>query len=187
MRKNYLPGILILAVFSLGLSSGPDESNRITDLWSNSDSFKEVEPLDFSNIVSAGAFQNKDGTRLQVCLSNAEFDITQMSSDLIVPITDKSQFIAVIKFNNAREEIVPGIYSPTAGYGKPFWAFAEVKLHKGEKGVVLSLGVNEGTAVITEKTADRVKGTFDMRAVTKTGKNSEIAGTFDVTLTTSRW
>jgi len=52
---------------------------------------------------------------------------------------------------------------------------------------MVSLGVNEGTAVITEKTADHIKGTFDLRSVTKSSKKAELTGTFDCPLTTSKW
>ena len=187
MNKRKLLGSLLIIFLVMGLIYAVEEGNVITAMSSNSNSFLAVQPLDFSSILSAGAFQSKDGTKLQVCLSNADFDITQMSNDYVIPITEKSQFIAVIKFSNARQENIAGTYNANAGYGKPFWGYAEIKLYNGDKGVMVSLGVNEGTAVITEKTADHIKGTFDLRSVTKSGKNAELTGTFDCPLTTSKW
>jgi hypothetical protein len=180
--------ILCLAnlLFWSGLVMAGDcpEGNKITQLKSNSSSFKAVEPLDFSKINSAGAYLSKNGTKVKVCLSNGNFKIAQMANDFVLPIKKKNEFIAVINFTNANKPIVPGKYSGAAGYGKPFWAFAEVKLYKGEKGVVLSLGTVEGTATIVRMTEESMCGHFDLK--NKKG-DSAISGEFNLKIEKSRW
>ena len=150
-------------------------------------SYKAVAPLDYSVIRSAGAMSRKEGKKLEVLLSNGDFTIQQMSGSFVVPIKKKSEFIMVIQFSNGPDKVVAGTYSPQAGYGKPFWVFAEVKLHKGEKGVIVSLGVREGTAEIVEISDERVCGTFDLRSKTGSARPSIIKGTFNVKLEKSRW
>lgn len=183
-------GVIVAVSLLVGLSMGASGecpgTNVITAMMSGMASFLEVSPLDFSTIRSSGALSTRNGTRIQVCLSNANFTIEQMSSDYLVPITSGDQFIAVIKFTNGREPVVAGEYSAAAGYGKPFWAYAEVKLYNGEKGVIVSLGVQEGTAVIQELTEDRICGTFNLKTKAGNPKPAEISGEFNVQLEHSR-
>ena len=175
---------LLLLVLNIGLEGDCPKDNKITKMTSSMDSFKAVQPLDFSKIVSTGALSNKAGTKVQVCLSNSNFTIPQMASDFVVPIKEKKQFIAVINFSNGSKPVSAGKYSPAAGYRKPFWVTAEVKVHKGEKNTIVSLGVVEGTAQIDEITADRICGSFDLK--NKKG-DSGISGQFNVKLEKSRW
>ena len=86
-----------------------------------------------------------------------------------------------------QDKIVEGDYSPESGYGKPFWVYAEVKVHKGEKGVVASLGIGEGSAKIIKITQDRVCGTFDLKSKTGSSLKSEIKGTFNLPYEIARW
>ncbi len=163
------------------------KGNIITKMSSTMESFKAVQPLNFSKIQSAGAMANKASTKIQVCLSNANFTINKMVNDFVLPIQSKDQFIVAIKFSNGKEKVVPGTYHPSAGYGKPFWVFAEIKLYKGEKGTIISLGVREGTATITELTASRICGTFDLKTKAGSGTQAAVAGTFNCKLESSRW
>lgn len=186
MKKTILLTMLtlLLFVFNIGLEGDCPKANKITKMISGMDSFKAVQPLDFSKIVSAGALANKAGTKVQVCLSNSNFTIPQLASDFVVPIKEKNQFIAVINFSNGSKPLSAGKYSPAAGYGKPFWVTAEVKVHKGEKNVILSLGVVEGTAQIVEITGDRICGSFNLK--NKKG-DSGISGEFNMKLEKSSW
>lgn len=172
-----------------GMVSSQDcpNENKIIKMMSDMESYKAVGTLDFSNIVSAGAMKRKDGTKVQVCLSNVDFTIKKMANDLVLPIKTKDQFIAAIKFSNGSNEVVPGTYSAESGYGKPFWVHAEVKLFKEPKGVIVSLGVREGTATITKMTADSICGTFDLKTKADTRIQGAISGTFNCKLETSRW
>ncbi|MBN2400184.1 MAG: hypothetical protein JXI33_07570 [Candidatus Aminicenantes bacterium] len=160
------------------------KANKITKMTSSIASFRAVQPLDFSKITSAGALADKAGTKLQVCLSNGIFGTEQMANSFVVPIKKKSEFIAVLNFSNARQPITVGKYSPAAGYGKPFWVTAEVKVYNGDKGVIVSLGVVEGTAEILEMNETTLCGTFNVK--NKKG-DSAIAGEFNVKLERSRW
>lgn len=186
MRKTILLTVLTLVFFfcGTGLDAGCPRANKITKMISGMESFKAVQPLDFSKIVSGGALSNKAGTKLQVCLSNGTFKTAQMAGSFVVPIKKKSEFIVVLNFSNARKPITAGKYSASAGYGKPYWVTAEVKVHKGEKGVIVSFGVVEGTAEIVEITETNVCGTFSLK--NKKG-DSAIAGEFNVKLEKSRW
>jgi len=189
MRKTILMVLLTFVLFLFTGSAGEDcpKGNVITKMDSGSSSFKAVQPLDFSTIKSAGAMLNKAGTKLSVSLSNADFPISKLSNDFILPIKSKDQFIAEIEFANGKDKIVPGTYKASSGYGKPFWSYAEIKLHKGEKGVIVSLGVREGTATIIKMTDTMICGKFDLR--TKTGSNVKgiLSGEFNCPLKKSRW
>ena len=176
--------IVLFFVSGLGLEAQCPKDNQITKLTSNMEAFKAVQPLVFSKVVSAGAYAKKDGTKLQVCMSNADFPIDKMANDFVVPITEKSQWIAVLNFSNARNPIVAGKYTAAAGYGKPFWVYAEVKVNYGEKNTIVSLGVVEGTAEIVEITDTHVCGTFNLK---NAKGDSSISGHFNMKLEKSRW
>jgi hypothetical protein len=178
---------IILFFFAAAVGAGEDcpKNNEITKMTSTMDSFKAVQPLDFSNIKSSGAMLSKDGKKLEVTLSNGEFSTLRMSGSFVVPINKKDQFIASIRFSNGKDKIVPGAYSAASGYGKPFWVYAEVKLYKEPKGVIVSLGVREGTAKIIKMTKDSVCGVFDLKA--KKAGAGAISGQFNVKMETSRW
>jgi len=188
MRKLMVSLVLVFALVVMGMA-GDDcpKVNKINSMESTMQSFKDVSPLDFSTIKSAGAMSKKQGTRLEVYLSNGTFTTKQMSSSFVVPIKKKDEFIAVIHFSNGKEKIVPGTYNGSSGYGKPFWAYAEVKLFKGEKGTIVSLGIREGTAVITKLTDNMVCGTFDLKSKTGSKSKGAISGTFNVKLEKSKW
>lgn len=161
------------------------KTNKLTTLISSMDSFKAVAPLDISTIKSGGALLKKDGTKMDVVLSNGDFPTVQMASSFVVPIKEKQHFIASLTFSNAKQKIVPGTYSAASGYGKPFWVLAEVKLFKPPKNVIVSLSVREGTAKIIQMTEDRVCGVFHLKS--KKPGLGEISGQFNVKLETSRW
>jgi lambda repressor-like predicted transcriptional regulator len=163
--------------------------NKIEKMTTTMSSVVAVSPLDFSKINSAGAKMKKDGSKLYVCLSNMNgLTISQLANDFVLPIKKKDEFIAQIVFSMGKQnKIIEGDYSPQAGYGKPFWVFAEVKVHKGEKGAVVSLGIREGIAKIIEITKDRVCGTFDLKSKTGSGLKSEIKGTFNLKYEIARW
>ncbi|MFC2141267.1 hypothetical protein ACFLQP_03115 [Acidobacteriota bacterium] len=189
MKRLLLIVFLMLVFVSFVNPAGEDcpKTNVITKMVSSNNSFKAVQPLDFSKIVSGGAMLSKDGKKVAVCLSNANFTTAQMSNIFVLPIKKKEEFIAVIRFSNGPDKIVPGTYSPASGYGKPFWVYAEVALHKGEKGVIASLGVREGTATIIKMTEDMICGKFHLKPKTGSSVIGEIAGQFNVKLEKARW
>lgn len=178
---------LILAGFGGITAEECPKANIIKKMSSDMASYKAVLPLDYSRIKSSGAMMKKDGTGVEVCLSNGDFTTLQMSSSLVVPIKKKNEFIAVINFTNGKDKVMPGTYSPAAGFRKPFWVIAEVKLYQGDKGVIVSLGVREGTATIVEITEDRICGRFDLRTKAGAAVQGEITGEFNVKLQTSKW
>jgi hypothetical protein len=189
MKRSLLIVFLMLVLVSLVTPAGEDcpKANVITKMISSNNSFKAVQPLDFSKIVSGGAMLSKNGEKVAVCLSNANFTTAQMSNSFVLPIKKKEEFIAVIRFSNGKDTIVPGTYSPASGYGKPFRVYAEVALHKGEKGVIASLGVREGTATIIKMTDDMICGKFHLKPKSGSSVIGEIAGEFNVKLEKSRW
>ena len=180
-----LTTVILFFFFSVSkLDAVCPKANKIAKMTSAMASYKAVQPLDFSKITSAGALADKAGTKLKVCLSNGTFGTEQMANSFVVPIKKKSEFIAVLNFSNARQPITAGKYSPAAGYGKPFWVTAEVKVYNGDKGVIVSLGVVEGTAEILEMTETTICGTFNVK--NKKG-DAAMAGEFNVKLEKSRW
>lgn len=179
--------VFVFVFFTTGVGEDCPRGNSITKMDSGNNSYKAVQPLDFSAVKAAGAMINKAETKVSVCLSNANFSISKMANDFILPITTKDQFIAVVKFNNGKDKIVPGTYSASSGYGKPFWAYAEIKLHKGEKGVIVSLGVREGTATIIKMTDNMICGTFNLRTKTGSSVVGVLTGEFNCKMEKSRW
>ena len=170
------------------LAAGCPRKNKLTKMDSGMTSFKDVAPLDFSKINSAGALINKAGNKLTVSLSNGtDFSNAQLANDFVLPIKDKKIFIADIEFRNNKEPIVAGSYSGASTFGKPFWGFAEVKVHNGEKGTVVDLGIREGTATIINLTEDWVCGTLNLRTKADSKIQSVIAGEFNVKLERSKW
>ena len=184
--------LLIISIFlMIGHSTQAAEcpkENKLTKMDSGMVSFQDVSPLDFSKINSAGALIDKAGKKLTVSLSNGiDLSTAQLANDYVLPIKDKKIFIVDIEFRNNKDPIVAGSYSGASTFGKPFWGFAEVKVHKGEKGVVVILGIKEGTATIIKLTADSVCGTFSLRTKTDSKIQSVISGEFNVKLEKSKW
>lgn len=185
--KVFCLSFLLLFAISISGENCP-EKNAIKKMSTNMDSFKAVSPLDHSTIRSVGAQLNKKGTKLTVSLSNMkDISIKKLANDFVLPITKKDQFILDIEFRNANNEIIAGTYSGSSGYGKPFWAFAEVKLHRGEKGVIVSLGIRQGEAIITKMTDKIVCGKFNLKSKTGSNQNSILSGEFNVNLERSVW
>jgi len=163
------------------------ENSAITEMISSSSTVKAMEPFDFAMIKSGGALLKENGTKLGVYLSNGDFTIKQMSSSFLVPVKEKGIFITAINFTNARKAIETGTYSAAAGYGKPFWVTAEIKVAREEKGAIVSLGVREGTATIIKITETSICGTFDLKLKKKDAITNAISGQFNVPLEKSRW
>jgi hypothetical protein len=190
MKKIFFAPLMVILFVGVNVYGGdcPAE-NKIEKMTTTMSSFVAVSPLDFSKINSAGAKMKKDGSKLYVCLSNMKgLTISQLANDFVLPIKSKDEFIAQIVFSMGKQDkIVAGDYSPKAGYGKPFWVFAEVKVHKGEKGAVVSLGIREGSAKIIQITKDRVCGTFHLKSKTGSRLKSEIKGTFNLKYKIARW
>jgi hypothetical protein len=189
MRRGILVvGMLGVLVWTLPVTAGdcPD-GNVLSAMETAMESVQKVSPLDFSSVVSAGAQLKKDRTKIRVCLSNGELSIAEMANDYVLPLTDTSQFIAVVSFTNGGEPVTEGEYSAASGYGKPFWAFAEIRVKVGEKGTTVSLGVAQGTATITKLSEDRVCGSFDLRTTDDASFPGVITGEFSCPLEVSRW
>jgi len=190
MKKIFLAALMVILFFGVSVySEDCPLENKIEKMITTMSSFAAVSPLDFSKINSAGARMKKDGTKMSVCLSNIKgLTINQLANDFVLPIKSKDEFIAQIVFSMGKKnKIVAGDYSPKAGYGKPFWVFAEVKVHKGEKGAVVSLGIREGSAKIIKITQDRVCGTFNLKSKPGSSLKSEISGTFNLKYEIARW
>ena len=168
------------------LESLNPEDNVIKEMTSDMASYKEAMPFNYSKINSAGALSQKQGKKISVCLSNGNFKLNQMTSNFVVPIKQKGEFILVLNFSNGQDKVIPGEYNPASGYGKPFWVNAEVKVQKGEKGVIVSLGVREGTATITKLTDDTICGTFDLKTKADSSMKGAVSGQFNVPLEISK-
>jgi hypothetical protein len=190
MKKIFFAAVMVILFFVVSVY-GEDcpLENKIEKMNTTMSSFAAVSPLDFSKINSAGARMKKDGSKLSVCLSNIKgLTISQLANDFVLPIKSRNEFIAQIVFSMGnKNKIVAGDYSPKAGYGKPFWVFAEVKVHKGEKGAVVSLGIREGSARIIKITQDRVCGIFNLKSKPGSRLKSEIKGTFNLKYKIARW
>jgi hypothetical protein len=110
-----------------------------------------------------------------------------MANSFVLPLTKKGQFILQLNFSNGADAVKPGTYNPDAGYGKPFWVSAEVKVMVGAKGTIAMLGARTGTAEIIKMSETMVCGRFHLQAKVGEIVNSEVAGEFNVKLEKSRY
>jgi hypothetical protein len=184
-----LPIVLISMLFQAG-AAAPEcpKVNVLKDVVCDMPSFKEVSPLVFSSIRSAKAWLSRGGKKLEVLLSNGDFSAEQMANSYVLPLKKKSEFILVVTFLNADKPVVEGDYSPAAGYGKPFWSYAEIRVLSGPQGTNVSFGAGEGSARILSMKNGRVCGTF---ALTRKNALDEIAasviGEFNVEMAVSKY
>jgi len=187
--KRILP-LVVLAMSFPAQAATQDcpKQNVIKSVVCDMPSFKEVSPLDFSSIRSAKAWLSRGGKKLNVLLSNGDFSAGAMANDYVLPLKTKTEFILVITFLNGDKPIVEGEYSPAAGFGKPFWVFAEIRVLVGPKGTNVSFGVKEGTARLLSLKNGRACGTFAL-----TGKNAKneisasVVGEFNVEMEVSKF
>ena len=163
------------------------KGNAITKMTSAMQAFKDAQPLDFSSLKAGGALLSKDGRQLQVCLANEVFPVADMAISFVLPLNKKGQFILQLNFYNGVPAVTTGKYDPASGYGKPFWVTAEVKVMVGEKGTIVMLGVNEGTAEIIAINDATVCGRFRLKTKAEYPLAAEVAGEFSVKLEKSRW
>ena len=173
--------------FSLILPANPPAGNIIKVLSClDNPSLQEVSPLDLSKIVSAGALSSQGGKQVDVFLSNGVFTVKQMANEYVLPLKNKKEFILVLTFLNPPNPVVDGEYSPKAGYGKPLWCYAVVRVLSGPQGTNASFMVNEGKAVLTGIKAGKISGTFQMTRKNGDKVVAEATGTFDVPLTVEK-
>lgn len=156
-------------------------------LCTDASPFQEVSPLVFGQIRSAGAMRSKDGKKVEIFLSNGNFSVEQMSNGYVLPLKNKKEFILVITFLNGSNPVAAGTYSPSAGYGKPFWSFAEVRVLSGPQGTNVSFGVREGSARIIEVKPDRICGTFQMQRKHLGQVAAAVSGRFATQLQESKY
>lgn len=180
---------VLAAGFGLALVAPPaaPTDNAVTALTClDNPSFQEVQPLDFSKIVSAGALSSRGGQKIEVYLSNGSFTVAQMANEYVLPLKNKSEFILVVTFLNANQPVVDGTYSPKAGFGKPFWCYAAVRVLSGPKGTNASFSVNDGQAVLAGVKTGRISGTFDLFRKNGAAVAAQAAGRFNVPLTVEK-
>jgi hypothetical protein len=188
--NKILPLVLLSMLFQAqaAISECPKVNVLKNVVCTDMPSFKEVSPLVFSSIRSAQAMLSRGGKKLEVLLSNGDFSAEQMANSYVLPLKKKSEFILVVTFLNADKPVVEGDYSPAAGYGKPFWSYAEIRVLSGPKGTNVSFGVSEGSARILSIKNGRVCGTF---ALTRKNALNEIAasviGEFNVEMEVSKY
>jgi hypothetical protein len=186
--KKLLIALLCVLLVPVYVSAAAPKGNSIKTLTcSDMKSFQEVSPLDFGTIRSAGAQRSKDGKKIEVYLSNGNFTVESMSSDMVLPLKNKKDFILVVTFMNGANPVVDGTYSPKAGYGKPFWSFVALRVLSGPKGTTLSFGSTEGKSTISGISSGKISGTFQLQRKNGAKVVAEASGTFNVPLTTSKY
>ncbi|MCX6559507.1 MAG: hypothetical protein NTZ26_03235 [Candidatus Aminicenantes bacterium] len=184
-RLSWLLAGMLLTLFSTAADCPP--GNVITKMTSSMQAFKDALPLDYASLKTGGAQLSKNGKELHVCLANEVFPIAAMANSFVLPLTQKGQFILQLNFSNGADAVKPGPYNPDAGYGKPFWVSAEVKVMVGTKGTIAMLGARTGTAEIIKMSETMVCGRFHLQAKAGEIVNSEVAGEFNVKLEKARY
>jgi len=152
--------------------------STVSAITSTDPEFKAAGPLALATIRSAKALAKEGGNRLTVFLSNGVFTAAQMDNDMVLPIKKRGEAVVVLKFMNGSNKIAVGDYKPTAGWGKPFFVWADVMvLGSKPAGAVITFVAggsgDKGTATIVEMTDKQVCGTFDI-----TGGLGRVAGSF---------
>lgn len=179
MNHSQRSAILSLAALVLfcGFSQGADcpSADKIEIMNVTTPAFAEAGPYDISKIKSAKVFVLDNGKRIKVCLANIELK-SYLSVDAVgAKKLSAGEFVLILNLSNGPNEVVAGTYSPKAGYGKPFWATAEVLTGSGKSGMFFSIGASDGTANLIEFSKNKACGTFDI-----TGAAGQVKGTFNI-------
>lgn len=179
MRKALVFSIAVSIVWGI-LSASPagagcPASTKITKMNATLQGFKEGGPYDVGKIRSVKAFVLDGGKKMKICISN--MDLTSyLNVDALgaKPPKHKGDFALILQLSNGSNLVVAGKYSPRAGYGKPFWATAEVLTSAGKAGTFVSIGASDGVAEIVEIGGGRVCGKFNL-----TGTSGSASGEFN--------
>lgn len=186
--KKLLIALLCALLVPFCVQAAAPKGNSIKTLsCTDMKPFQDVSPLNFGTIRSAGAMRSKDGKKLEVYLSNGDFTVEQMSSDMVLPLKDKKDFILVLTFLNGPNPVIDGSYSPKAGYNKPFWSYVAVRVLSSPKGNTVSFGFTEGKSAITGISSGIISGTFEMQRKNGAKVAAEASGAFSVPLATSKY
>ncbi len=166
--------IFCLRTATAGSADCPPTS-KIVMLKVTSPGFSEAGPYDPGKIKPGKVFVLDGGKRIKVCL--ASFDLKNyLSVDVLGAQKPKPcDFVLILDLSNGPIPVVPGTYSPKAGYGKPYWATAEVLTGAGKAGTFFSIGASAGTVELLELSSSKACGTFDL-----TGAAGRVQGQFTI-------
>jgi hypothetical protein len=159
------------------LGDCPD-GNTVSEVSSDMPAYVASGDIAFAEVKSAVAVSRKNGSRIDVYLSNTAFEPDEMKGTMMTPVRNAGEAIVVVKFSNADQKVLPGEYDPAAGYGKPMWVNADIEVKgEGDNGTMVGVGASEGTARILDMRDGNICGTFEL-----SGGRSQIAGEFNVPL-----
>jgi len=149
--------------------------SELTHARSNTDPFTTGYKLDLGTVTKVVAVKTKGGQQIQIVFMNGDFDPKRVAEGMMTPIneTQPGKFAVVVNFTNGGQPVIPGTYTPMAGYNKPFWVTAEIQVPKGKAGTACLVGANGGEAKILDMSNGKVCGTIAMR-----GENSGVTATF---------
>jgi uncharacterized protein len=166
-------------------SSGPPPKGcpartTVTKLTSSSEAFKASLPIGLATITHGKALIDAGGKSVRVFLTNGTFTAAAMNSDMVVPVKKPGEAIVKLRLMNGSTPVVPGSYTPAAGWGKPLSVSAEVVVTGGKpSGAVVTMvaaqSADTGKATITafDTDAGYICGTFELK-----GALGETAGEF---------
>lgn len=149
--------------------------SELTYARSNTDPFTTGYKVDLASATKIVAVKTKEGQDLRVVFMNGDFDAKRVAEGMMTPIneTQTGKFAVVVNFTNGGQPVVPGTYSPSAGYNKPFWVTAEIQVPKGKSGTACLVGANAGEAKILDMSNGKVCGSVNIK-----GKDAGVTGTF---------
>lgn len=179
MNHSVRMAILSLAAFSILFAfadgAGCPPASKIEIMKVTSPNYAEAGPYDIGKIKSVKVFVLDNGKRVKVCLANIELK-SYLSVDAIgAKKLNASEFVLILNLSNGPNAVAAGTYSPKAGYGKPFWATAEVLTGSGKAGTFFSIGAGDGTVNLIEFSNAKACGVFDV-----TGAAGQVKGTFNI-------
>ncbi len=172
--KSIIFVLPVLLVFSVGSAVCPPLS-KIAVMNVTSPGFAEAGPYEIGKIKPGKVFVLDGGKRIKVCLANVELKSYLSVDALAAQKLKPGEFVLILNLSNGPSPVVAGTYSPKAGFGKPFWATAEVLTGAGKAGTFFSIGTQGGTVELIEFSQGKACGTFNL-----TGAAGQLQGQFSV-------
>jgi len=152
---------VFLVVLGWGINAQGGGCPAVTEVTKleGSTGFQKKGPYDLKSITHASATPTDKG--LVVILSNAPVDAKTAAPKLpLPPLIGKGKVSLILSFEN-KDSVAAGIYQP-ANFTDPNYIRSTLTFGFEGGGMADSTTLNQGTAQISELSADRVCGSFNL-------------------------
>ena len=148
------------------------EATAIVELESAID-IAEGGPYAWDKFTIAKALRKDDGKQLQVFISNRDYPTVRMDG-LSTAVSKKGEAVLTLSLYNGEDQVTIGEYSP-GGFKKPFTVLAEVQISKGDKGIFVGLGIDEGVVRVVDMPDGKICGEFEVKSARSLAKGTFVA------------